>query len=364
MVTALPLRPLNHAPPTEKACSESFNAAQRRFCQAHPSETWLMERGAEAALKECLKTFKDQRWDCSLVKKGPIGLLHNLVSGSREASFVNAIAAGAMTHALVRGCAEGTLRNCRCDRELHGRALPDFPKWKWGGCSADLRQPMRLNRKFMEAAKGNRVANAIEAKDYINSHNHMAGRLAVKYTRRTICRCHGTSGACNLKTCWKTLAPLYAVSDYLMKRYRQAHQIQQPEVQGGQVLLQSVNDRMGEIGRFNSVERNQAIVAPQRQHRKRQSRHGGKQRTSPVKPKELIFTSDPIDYCRYDPHNGSRGTGGRKCTKENAEYLCCGRGYTEEWRIERVHCNCRFEWCCQVHCETCPNRTIVRTCNY
>ncbi|XP_022652626.1 protein Wnt-7b-like [Varroa destructor] len=350
-------------PSADENCSDSlFSAPQRRFCQAHPTETWLMGKGAEAALRECLRAFKDMRWNCSLVKKGPAGLTHSLVSGSREASFVHAIAAGAMTHALVRGCADGSLRNCRCDRELHGRALPDFPMWKWGGCSADLRHPIRLNRRFMETGSGSKVIGKVRAQDHIDRHNNMAGRLAVKYTRRTICRCHGTSGACNLKTCWKTLAPVYAIGDYLTKRYRQALQVEQPQVQDGQLLLRSATDGTGIRDRYNSVERNQAVVEVPRHHRKRQSRYNGKQRVSSIKPKELIFTSDLTDYCRYDPNNGSRGTGGRKCTKENSEYLCCGRGYTEEWRIEGVHCRCRFEWCCQVHCEICHNRTLVRTC--
>lgn len=90
---------------------------------------------------------------------------------------MHAIAAGAMTHALVRGCADGSLRNCRCDRELHGRALPDFPMWKWGGCSADLRHPIRLNRRFMETGSGSKVIGKVRAQDHIDRHNNMAGRL-------------------------------------------------------------------------------------------------------------------------------------------------------------------------------------------
>lgn len=82
-----------------------------------------------------------------------------------------------MTYAIARACANGTLRNCPCDKELHGRALPDFPKWKWGGCSADLRQPMRLNRKLMDAGNSRRATESLRTRDHIDRHNHMAGRL-------------------------------------------------------------------------------------------------------------------------------------------------------------------------------------------
>lgn len=97
--------------------------------------------------------------------------------GSREASFVNAIAAASMTHNIVRGCADGSLRDCRCDRQLVDRSVPEIPSWKWSGCSADLQQPIRLNRKFMDGVRSERIKKNSHLKDYIDRHNHMAGRL-------------------------------------------------------------------------------------------------------------------------------------------------------------------------------------------
>lgn len=42
---------------------------------------------------------------------------------------------------------------------------------------------------------------------------------------RMHCRCHGVSGSCELKTCWRTLPAFSEVGDLLKRKYRQAVQI-------------------------------------------------------------------------------------------------------------------------------------------
>lgn len=42
---------------------------------------------------------------------------------------------------------------------------------------------------------------------------------------RMQCRCHGVSGSCELKTCWKTMPSFTEVGDTLKRKYRQAVQV-------------------------------------------------------------------------------------------------------------------------------------------
>lgn len=44
----------------------------------------------------------------------------------------------------------------------------------------------------------------------------------VKASLQTECKCHGVSGSCTMKTCWKSLPPFSKVGEALMKKYDRA----------------------------------------------------------------------------------------------------------------------------------------------
>jgi len=48
----------------------------------------------------------------------------------------------------------------------------------------------------------------------------------VKKMLRTDCKCHGVSGSCVMKTCWKSLPPFRLVGDRLMMKYQKAKTVQ------------------------------------------------------------------------------------------------------------------------------------------
>ena len=39
------------------------------------------------------------------------------------------------------------------------------------------------------------------------------------------CRCHGVSGSCELKTCWRTMPSFNQIGDFLKKRYRRSVEV-------------------------------------------------------------------------------------------------------------------------------------------
>jgi len=139
------------------------------------------------------------------------------------------------------------------------------------------------------------------------------------------CRCHGVSGSCAVKTCWKSMPSFRRVGDYLKHKYENSLEI--------------------------PLSARPALRHPEKRIR-RQS----------MPETELVHIVKSPNYCRSDPMKGIVGTRGRECKKtsqgpDSCHSLCCGRGFsTHEIRyVER--CQCKFVWCCEVICKTCE--TIV-----
>ena len=42
--------------------------------------------------------------------------------------------------------------------------------------------------------------------------------------------------------------------------------------------------------------------------------------------------------------------------------MCCGRGYDTRRVLKVEDCNCKFQWCCEIVCQTCRREVDVHTC--
>lgn len=84
------------------------------------------------------------------------------------------------------------------------------------------------------------------------------------------CKCHGVSGSCNIKTCWRALPSLVEVGQRLLQKYTTAKEVSKNVI---------------DIKTF-----------------------GGK-RNPP--PDQLIYFTKSPDYCTKDISLGSFGTVGR-----------------------------------------------------
>lgn len=145
------------------------------------------------------------------------------------------------------------------------------------------------------------------------------------------CKCHGISGSCEYKTCWKALAPFGVVGNYLRDKYL-----------------------TGDLVTFNQSS-TELMVAK------------GK---SPIKPPrdDLVFLEESPDYCIRNSKTGSLGTVGRNCETTtlgngNCAFLCCERGYKTVQIEEEYQCGCKFHWCCLVKCKLCRKIIDKRVCN-
>ena len=95
----------------------------------------------------------------------------------------------------------------------------------------------------------------------------------------TQCKCHGVSGSCSVKTCWRALADLPAVAERIYHSYVRAVEVRWrrlPRSSGHRRLLP-----VAHTGRTNFSD------------------------------DDLLFYTQSPDYCRPEPQLGSPGTANR-----------------------------------------------------
>ncbi|CRK90849.1 CLUMA_CG004539, isoform A [Clunio marinus] len=304
---------------------------QKKLCSESPDAVVALGNGHSLGSRECQYQFKGHRWNCSEVwQKDIFG--HVISVGSREAAFTYAIANAGIVYAIAAACSRGNISICGCDQVHRHKTVYQDQSWKWGGCSVDIEFGIRFARKFLDVRE-------IEgdARSEMNLHNNQAGRKIVRKLLKKDCQCHGISGSCQLKTCWKTLPQFREVGDVLLRKYEKAKLV---EAQKKDTGINLVIKRRG---------------------------RGDKE---PLKPKnlDLVYLQQSPNYCEKNILLGSSGTHGRKCTRtssgvDSCKLLCCGRGYATKLFHNSWQCNCKFEWALMnVKCEICSERTEEYFC--
>uniref|UniRef100_A0A3P8UGU5 Protein Wnt n=1 Tax=Amphiprion percula TaxID=161767 RepID=A0A3P8UGU5_AMPPE len=300
--------------PEKLSCSNPpLSARQRDLCRRKPFLLPSVQDGARLAVAECRSQFRHERWNCSTSEEPPV-FGHELTSGTKETAFIYAVMAAGLVHAVTRSCSQGNMTECGCDARLRGGSSA-VEGWHWGGCSDHIQY-------------GTWFSPAAATLHTMNQHNSEAGRQAVDRTMSTDCRCHGISGSCAVKTCWRTMAAFERVGSYLKDRYLDSIQ---------------VSDRS------------------RRKTRRKE------QRRLPVDKHQLIFLNKSPNYCLEDRRRGVAGTRGRRCNRtssgpDGCNLLCCGRGYNTHVVRHVQRCECKFVWCCYVRCRRCESMNDMHTC--
>ena len=146
---------------------------------------------------------------------------------------------------------------------------------------------------------------------------------------RIVCKCHGLSGSCTLKTCWRKMPTFRNVGHRLKERF------------DGAAKVIGSND-----GKYLMPE--------------------GETIKPPIQ-EDLIYSEKSPNFCRPNRKYGSLGTRGRLCDPKSlgvggCGILCCGRGYSKQQITVTLNCKCRFKWCCEVICETCVQVKTIHRC--
>ena len=160
----------------------------------------------------------------------------------------------------------------------------------------------------------------------------------------TKCRCHGVSGSCAVRTCWKSLPSFRRVGDSLKDKYEMS------------VAISARRAR-------KAPSSNSGLMTTLRRREKRMRRE-------PISDTELVYVDKSPNYCRAKPLLGILGTKGRHCQRgpnaigpDSCHSLCCGRGHVTRQMRHVERCHCKFVWCCEVKCKTCETIFDQHTCN-
>lgn len=177
------------------------------------------------------------------------------------------------------------------------------------------------------------------------------------------CRCHGYSGSCSLKTCWRELPTTYDISEILKEKYDEAVKVEvNIPRDGSPASLQYLDPQ---TNRYTHPPFNR-----------------------------LVYIEDSDDFCTMTGNftrnrhcmpeenlpagSGSTGSAGAATAlapvttdlREIAmaehfpacETFCCNGQYVEEVKTVSQTCNCRFVWCCEVVCDTCTYNVTEYRC--
>ncbi|KAG7258648.1 hypothetical protein CRUP_032512 [Coryphaenoides rupestris] len=169
----------------------------------------------------------------------------------------------------------------------------------------------------------------------MNLHNNEAGRKILEEQMRLECKCHGVSGSCTTRTCWSSLPTFREVGHLLKERYAGARQVEP---------VRASRLRQPSFLRLKEAR--------------------GYQKPGDT---DLVYLERSPSYCEEDVSTGSTGTRGRFCKAgsplaDSCSLMCCGRGHDTHQYTRVWQCNCQFQWCCFVKCNTCSERSQVFTC--
>jgi len=198
---------------------------QARICIKHPHMMSIIREAAKITRTTCHNAFADHRWNCSSIDVIP-RQTPDLTQGSREQAWVHALSSATLTRSVARGCSSGSLKNCACGS--FPRHPPDG-QFKWGGCGDNIQFAKKFAKCFSDVhykklvKKGEKITNYYATNEWklphviaaTNIHNNRAGRKAVEQSLHIQCKCHGVSGSCSVKTCWRSLPAIDEIANRL-----------------------------------------------------------------------------------------------------------------------------------------------------
>ncbi|XP_059617197.1 protein Wnt-10a [Phlebotomus argentipes] len=354
-----------------------FTKEQIELCLRANDVTMAALDGLELAIQECQNQFRWHRWNCSsLSNKSRNPYASNLLKrGYRESAFAYAIAAAGVAHNVAKACSQGKLLSCGCDPSINRRGLSKYlresviedrtlnsvnsidkqnirsrmaHRWKWGGCSHN----MDFGEEFAELFLDVRERGG-DIQSQINLHNNRVGRRAVANNMIIRCKCHGMSGSCQLKTCWRSAPEFSVVGRVLKQQFRRAVLVDQSNIGNGPPMVV--------VSHKNKKRRKNR---PSRKTPAGRMYNGGLRKLE----NSLFYYQRSPNFCEKDSNSDIPGTTGRRCNRtssgnDGCASLCCGRGYSliREQRVER--CHCKFHWCCFVECQRCDVEEWISICN-
>ncbi|CAD5221966.1 unnamed protein product [Bursaphelenchus okinawaensis] len=358
MLTQMAATPLPSALYFDCNSLPGLSKKQLELCKHNPSAMRAVATGLKDAVNECQTQFSNEKWNCS-AKHGFGTALLNIAS--RESAYVYALSAGAVSHSVAKACAKGLIPDCGCgDRPR--QTSKDFI---WAGCSDNLKYGNQFSRRFVDVTEKHKL----DSRAKMNLHNNRVGRKVLANSMKTKCKCHGVSGSCVTKTCWKVVPDIDEFARNLKHKYERAQQVtvntDSNELIVRSQLAVSRTERYLQHDQFDTKSKQANLKSkydyqlsnPQQFHYQYQLN------TTPASRADLVFLDDSPNYCEIDQKNEIGGTKGRECANDKeCDKICCGRGYDTKYEWQTEPCHCKFEWCCEVKCQQCERLVERRFC--
>lgn len=180
---------------------------------------------------------------------------------------------------------------------------------------------------------------------------------AVRDHMKVHCKCHGVSGTCNIKTCFRRLGDFREIAKFLRRKYDRIVYVKKQK---------NTEKKKGKRNRKNDIDTNKKTKETSQSQKISLIPKG--RRRKKLTTKDLVALSRSPSYCKKDRKRGSYGTKGRICNpklrggKGSCNYMCCGRGTRTKTVEKKERCNCRYVWCCYVKCQTCTKKERVTRC--
>eukprot|EP00795_Rhopilema_esculentum_P006918 gene6918-12533_t len=236
------------------------------------------------AFRQCAKLFKWSPWNCSALKPegdtdSPFG---EGLKGTKEAAFISALFAASVVHAITTDCRDGRIEGCECDRGQHPNNVYGVSGFV-AGCSENIKYGIAFSERFLDTAElMDRHRRPRTSKDILsmNIHNYRVGRKIARESMRKTCKCHGMSGTCATKVCFKQLPPFDEIAKRIKKKYEHATyaRVSRNSWKPGRVSLVPVWPTLKKIGIG-----------------------------------DLVYLIPSPNYCNHNKTLGILGTPGRRC---------------------------------------------------
>lgn len=164
---------------------------------------------------------------------------------------------------------------------------------------------------------------------------------AVKNSMIKTCKCHGVSGSCTTKTCWRTLPAFQAIGTQLMKRYAHARQV---ITSAGKRYRHLAHTARYYVDANSAASAMSLLLSKQSKSVHTRSDEPLRAQTLQPRPRELVFLDQSPNYCDANAVAGTLGTKGRLCNKtadavDSCSTLCCGRGNFTRNYLHGSHVN-------------------------
>ena len=260
---------------TENLCfSQNLDRIQQKLCKIHSRFAPAIKHASKSAIHDCSEIMKNSRWGCQKMTSS------DLKSTSAESSFIRALSTAKLTNSIFRLCQSGTIGEC--DKKFINGFVREFSD-----------APSIKHKSHTEAK--------------MDVHNSKIGREVTWKSNERICKCHGTSGSCSVKTCWETAPQKDEINRKLGKKYSTA-----VKVDSRTISHVMVDDHLV----FNTLKDRLVFFAPRR------------------------------SFCAT--------TRGRECEilgtgEKSCQSMCCGRGFIKKQNniLDEV---CKFIWPSSIQC--------------